>query len=87
MLFSGIAQEGDYLAGFSPERYLDDDASTIDPLSYAFGFGRRSVNDRFRCTSDNHNVSQSLSRAASRRELDIYLCHLHFSYIQNFKGA
>ncbi|KAJ7459348.1 cytochrome P450 [Mycena latifolia] len=36
----GIAGEGDYLTGFSPERYLSGD-SFVDPDTYAFGFGRR----------------------------------------------
>ncbi|KAJ7232683.1 cytochrome P450, partial [Mycena rebaudengoi] len=37
-----VAGEGDYLAGFSPERYINENAdSRPDPLSYAFGYGRR----------------------------------------------
>ncbi|KAJ7159322.1 cytochrome P450 [Mycena crocata] len=42
----GIADEGDYLTNFSPERHLTEKSGTIDPLSYVFGFGRRACPGR-----------------------------------------
>ncbi|KAJ7631344.1 cytochrome P450 [Mycena polygramma] len=41
----GIAREGDYVASFSPDKYLGD--GEPDPSSYAFGFGRRACPGRY----------------------------------------
>nr|GAT46949.1 cytochrome P450 [Mycena chlorophos] len=40
-----IAQEGNYLGTFQPEQHLGKEG-TVDPLSYAFGFGRRACPGR-----------------------------------------
>ena len=50
-----------------PERFLDADCPTVDPSTWAFGYGRRYVPALTARLRTSHVIYQNLSREAPRR--------------------